>query len=95
MTDGTKCFALSPIMKMEDCERLHAFLVDAQDGPIEIDCSAVERLGGLTAQMLTMASLCWPRKEQSARFVNPSPPFEEGVALLGLSDTLNLDQVLT
>lgn len=93
MTDDTVHFALGPIMKIEDCEQLHTFLSGATDKSIEIDCSMVERLGGLTAQMLAMASIAWPSKDLQARFANPSPAFAEGIEHLGLSGTIQTDQV--
>lgn len=86
MDDVTARFALSPTMKIEDCQRFHAFLASASDKHLAIECSAVERLSGLTAQMLAMACRCWSANALKVTFVNPSNGFVQGLALLGLSE---------
>jgi len=93
MNDGTAYFALPPVITMEDAERLHAFLLAARGKAIDIDCSAVERLNGLTAQMIVMACGLWHRNAQQATILHPSARFTEGLALLGLSDILSSKQV--
>lgn len=94
MNDSTASFALPPVTTMEDTERLHTFLLAAQGAAITIDCSAVERLHGLTAQMLVVACNLWRRNAQQVTILNPSTGFQEGVALLGLSDILSAEQVI-
>ena len=93
MNDDTARFELPSAMKIEDCERLHAFLAGLTDQDVEIDCSAVERLSGLTAQMLAVAQTSWQRNELTLTFFNPSEGFEKGCALLGLADLISQDQV--
>ena len=93
MSDDTARFELQPIMKIEDCEHLHAFLVSATNQNVDIGCSAVERLNGLTAQMLAVAQRSWHRHERQITFSDPSEGFAQGVALLGLSDLIGSDRV--
>ncbi|PJI84932.1 chemotaxis protein CheX [Yoonia maricola] len=93
MTDDTARFELSPIMKIEDCERLHSFLAGTTDQDIEIDCGAVDRLSGLTAQMLVVGRGSWHRNGRNFTLSNPSEGFEQGIALLGLTDVMSQDQV--
>lgn len=93
MNDDAACFELPAIMKIEDCERLHMFLASASDKDIEINCGAVERLSGLSAQMLVMAARRWPANAREVTFSGRSAGFEEGLALLGLSEVLQPDQV--
>ncbi len=93
MNDDTAIYALPPLMKMEDSEELHAFLLDAWDRDIEIDCSAVARLNGLTAQLLVMAHNSWQLAGRTVTFSNPSDGFSSSITLLGLSHLLTSEQV--
>jgi len=92
MTDDTACFELPAAMKIEDCERFHAFLVGAQAQNIRIDCHKVEKLSGLGAQLLLMANT-WRQNAREVTLVNPSPGLIAGVAMLGLSNELQLAEV--
>ena len=85
MNEDTAHFDLSPIMKIEDCQRLHAFLADATDKNIAFECGQVARVGGLTGQMLAMACKFWRQNTLTVSFLNASQGFEDGMALLGLS----------
>ncbi len=93
MDEDTALFELSPIMKIEDCQRLHAFLVSASDKNIAFQCSAVDRVSGLTAQMLAMACKSWGARALHVDFLNVSSGFKDGLALLGLSELLCRDEV--
>lgn len=93
MDDDTARFELSPTMKIEDCQRFHAFLTGASDKHLAIECSAVERLSGLTAQMLAMACRCWSDNALKVTFVTPSSGFVHGLALLGLCELHTAGQV--
>lgn len=94
MTGGAAKFELPAIMKIENCEELHAFLVTAQSQDIEIDCSKVERLGGLAAQMLLVADVSWRHKALSVTLKDPSSGFCRDLARLGLCDRLLPEGVL-
>ncbi|WP_342071636.1 STAS domain-containing protein [Yoonia algicola] len=88
MTDETASFELPKIMKVEDCETLHGFLAAAQSKNIALKCHAVERLSGLSAQMLVMAVTAWRNQALEVTFASPSDGFRQSVAILGLSDAL-------
>lgn len=92
MTDDTACFELPAVMKIEDCERLHAFLLGAQGQDIQIDCHAVERLSGLAAQTLMMINV-WRKNAQQVTLKSPSLGFIDGLATLGLPAQLDLVEV--
>lgn len=93
MTDDTASFELPKIMKVEDCETLHGFLASAQSKHIAFDCSSVERLSGLSAQMLVMAATVWRSQSLNVTFARPSDGFVQSVAILGLNDLLLPPQV--
>ena len=93
MSDDTARFELPPVMKIEDCEALHAFFTGVTDQNVEIDCSGVERLNGLSAQMLLVAQASWQKTARAVTISNPSEGFEQGCALLGLPDLIPQDQV--
>ncbi|MEL6639802.1 MAG: STAS domain-containing protein [Pseudomonadota bacterium] len=93
MSDDTARFELPPVMKIEDCEALHAFFAGVTDQNVEIDCGRVERLSGLSAQLLLAAQASWQKNAQAVTLLNPSEGFEKGCAQLGLSDLMPQDQV--
>lgn len=93
MTDDTASFALPKIMKVEDCETLHGFLLAAQSKHIAFGCSEVERLSGLSAQMLAMAAQAWRDQALEVTFSNPSDGFTQSITMLGLRDLLLPAQV--
>ena len=93
MTDDTATFELPATMKIEDCEKLHAFLTESQAGDVKIDCQSVERLSGLAAQTLAMAAKAWRKDDRRLVFDAPSAGFTDSVANLGLTDMLLDEQV--
>ena len=93
MTDDTADFELPTIMKLEDCEKLHEFLATAQTKNLAFRCHAVERLSGLSAQMLVMAVTSWKARALDVTFENPSDGFMQSVGTLGLNDLLLQGQV--
>ena len=74
---------LEPVLDLGAAERLHARLVSLRGGPIEIDASQVERLGGLCLQVLLSARRTWAADGQSARLSQTSPAFDDAWTLFG------------
>jgi chemotaxis protein CheX len=74
---------LEPVLDLGAAERLHARLVGLRGGPIEIDASQVERLGGLCLQVLLSAQQTWAADGHSVRLSHPSPAFDDAWALFG------------
>jgi chemotaxis protein CheX len=93
MTDDMASFELPKIMKVEDCETLHGFLAAAQSKHITFECQSVERLSGLSAQMLVMAVTAWHSHALEVTFASPSDGFTQSVAMLGLNDLFAPTQV--
>lgn len=81
-------FTLPPVMKMDDCERLHAFLRDRLDQPVQLDCSSVTRLGGLAAQLIAMGAMTWAKTDNAFIVSDPSPGCRQSLASMGLSQLL-------
>jgi chemotaxis protein CheX len=72
---------LEPVLDLGAAERLHAQLSGLRGRPLDIDASQVERLGGLSLQVLLSASNTWQADGQPARLVQASPAFEDAWAL--------------
>lgn len=91
MSDIGCTFTLPSVAKMEDCEKLHAFLSGAQDKDIAIDCSAVTRLSGLAAQLLLMGHQASTRTGNRLVLANPSPECMASLETPGLQNTLQTE----
>lgn len=91
MTTVDLTYVLPAVAKIEDCEELYAFLSTSQDQAVEIDCSAVTRLSGLSAQLLTMAQKAASNGGTGLVLANPSAGFLNGAKMLGLQDILQTE----
>jgi chemotaxis protein CheX len=74
---------LEPVLDLSAAERLHAQLLARRGQPLAIDASQVERLGGLSLQVLLSARNTWAADGLSARIASPSAAFEDAWALFG------------
>ena len=88
MTADAATFQLPEAMKIDACQALHAFLLEAQDQPVRIDCSAVKRLGGLAAQLIAMGAKTWAHKGHAFEILNPSEGFQDSLETLGITHLL-------
>lgn len=95
MTDEFENFQLPPVMKLEDCARMHDFLMttDAQD--VTIDASMVDRLSGIAAQTLLLGRMAAERRGVRFQIKEASAGFSDSISLLGLTDLLLKEQVPT
>lgn len=89
MTLDTAIYNLPMAPKLEDCQNLHAFLQDAVGTPVEVNCNAVTRLGGLAAQILCVAAKTWAAEGVPLRFADPSTECRDSLTMLGLDTLLN------
>ncbi|MFQ1700164.1 STAS domain-containing protein [Loktanella agnita] len=92
MITDSATFSLPPVMTLEDCENLQAFFETATDQSVSLDCSAVTRLNGLTAQMIQMASGVWARNDMPFTLKDPSPDFRQNLATLGFDSLLSEEE---
>jgi chemotaxis protein CheX len=74
---------LPQILDLAAAAPLRGDLLRLRGAPLELDASNVERLGGLSLQVLRAASQTWGADQQSFRIVSPSPAFDEAARLMG------------
>ena len=61
--------------------------------PLTLDASGVQRVGGLSLQVLLSARLTWENDAKPLRVAEPSPAFEEALALYGASSLIAAEKV--
>lgn len=88
MPSDTATFDLPPVLKLEECQQLHDFLLEAVGTPVTLNCAAVTRLGGLPAQMITMAARAWAAEDVPLHLADPSGSFRESLQIMGLDALL-------
>jgi len=82
---------LEPVLDLGAAERLHARLLELRGQPLDIDASQVERLGGLSLQVLISARNTWRADGQSAVIGQTSPAFDDAWAMFA-APGFNTDQ---
>lgn len=68
-------------------------LAGEQGRAIELDASAVERLGGLCLQVLLAAKTAWAAAGHSFTVTSPSPAFQNALKLMGASEQFQAGSV--
>jgi chemotaxis protein CheX len=81
-----KIFRLPDNLDLTAAAPLRAHLAALIGSPLDLDASAVQRVGGLSAQVLLAAAIAWKSQEHELRIVNPSQAFVEGMNMLGIPD---------
>ena len=81
---------LEPVLDLGAAERLHGQLMGLRGRPLDIDASQVERLGGLSLQVLISARNTWLADGQPAVISQPSSAFEDAWALFAAPSFSNL-----
>jgi chemotaxis protein CheX len=85
---------LEPILDLGAAERLHGRLMDLRGQPLDIDASQVERLGGLSLQVLLSARNTWQADGHNAVISQASTAFEEAWAMFAAPSFSN-DPILS
>lgn len=80
---------LRSILDLTAAEPLKADFLSLRGQSINIDASDVDRVGGLCLQVLMSAHKTWNRDGMSFAFHEPSPAFQDCMALLGASSFLS------
>ena len=75
--DAGETLQLDPVLDLGAAERLHEHLMGLRGRPLDIDASAVERLGGLSLQVLMSAQKTWAADGRALRVCTPSPAYEQ------------------
>ena len=89
MTTDCATFDLPPVMTLEDCQDLHAFLQRSLGAPIALHCGAVTRVTGLAAQMMQCAAQIWDQEDVPFTLADPSEGCVETLTMLGLSSLVD------
>jgi chemotaxis protein CheX len=74
---------LPPILDLKAASQLRDEFCAAKGGPLDVDASKVQRLGGLCLQVLLSAQRSWAVDGKPFRVVDPSPDFLEGIRCFG------------
>lgn len=88
MTLDTATFDLPPVAKIEDCQNLSDFLLQAVGFPVRLNAAAVKRVSGLAAQLIYVAKQKWAADGAEFHIVDASDAFRENMAKLGLEPVL-------
>lgn len=75
---------LSSTLDLRAATPLAASLLALRGEDLNLDASAVQRLGGQCLQILLSAKATWESDGAALRVVDPSPDFVEGLQLLGI-----------
>lgn len=75
--------ALAPVLDVTAAGPLREQLLALRGGPVELDASAVERLGGLCLQVLMAARRTWAADGQALSLTAASPAFASQLAAFG------------
>jgi chemotaxis protein CheX len=84
-SSGAATVGLPAILDLKAAGKLRDEFCAAKGGPLEVDASKVQRLGGLCLQVLLSAQRTWVVDGESFRVVQPSVDFLEGVKAFGAS----------
>ena len=75
--------ALADSLDMTAAAPLAAALMAARGAALNIDASAVRRVGAQCLQVLLAAQTAWSVEGRAFDIVDPSPEFSDGFALMG------------
>ncbi len=89
MTADCAIYELPPVMKLEDCEKLHGFLHERRGQAVALGCGSVDRMTGLAAQMIFFAHRKWSSDGVSFTLRDPSGGCLESLTTLGLAAPLS------
>lgn len=81
---------LSPVLDLNEAAVLHSKLQELRGSPLEIDASAVQRLGVQCVQVLVAACKRWQDDGVSISVSNGSDAFDKTLKLIGI----DIDQML-
>lgn len=81
---------LPAVLDLKAAAPLQAELLAVRGGPVGIDASAVERLGGLCLQVLLSARATWADDGQALSLSATSPPFSDQWRAFGAPEFIAL-----
>jgi chemotaxis protein CheX len=82
----TQTLRLPEFLDLTAATPLKAELCARRGAPLELNASGVQRIGGLSLQILLAAATAWRMDGHLLQIVDPSAAFTEGLRLMGVSD---------
>ncbi|TCU18833.1 STAS domain-containing protein [Rhizobium sullae] len=79
-----KTLNLAAVLDLNEASALRDKLMSVRGGDLSVDASAVERLGGLCAQVLMAAAKTWDQDKHSFTFTKVSDAFHKTMQLVGV-----------
>jgi chemotaxis protein CheX len=76
-------FALPEVVDLVAVAPLRSDLIALRGEDVDLDASAVQRIGGLGVQLLLSAAATWRQDGRAFSAVRRSPAFEEALRLTG------------
>lgn len=92
MTVAEDSFQLSSNLSIDQAAPLREALLSRRGSALTIDASEVERLSGPCFQVLASARMTWDADGHPLAFAAVSPAFEAGLALMGGTDWLPIQE---
>ncbi len=83
--NGPQLIELAKKLDLTAAAPLAKQIGEVKDGPIELNASQVERLGGQCLQVLLCAKRHFTAKEQGFQITNASDAFSQSLETLGIS----------
>jgi chemotaxis protein CheX len=80
---------LDPVLDLQAAAPLQAALLARRGGALEVDASAVQRLGGLCLQVLISAHCTWCDDALPFAVIPRSAAFTDALALFGATSRLD------
>ena len=86
-------FKLDARLTADQAGSLREALLSHRGAPLALDAGEVERLGGPCFQVLAAARKTWAADGQDLTFLQPSPAFAAGLAVLGATDWMPQEDI--
>jgi chemotaxis protein CheX len=83
-THASATIQLAEVLDLKAASTLATDLLGARGSDVELDGSAVQRLGAQCLQVILSAHATWDKEGVSLQIVNPSRDLVEGLELLGV-----------
>jgi chemotaxis protein CheX len=93
VSDHITTIVLDAVLDLRAAAPLRDVLLERRGGPIALDASRVEQLGGLCLQVLLAARQSWANDGASFAIVDRSAPFDAAIAAFGASGAFGMAQL--
>lgn len=83
---GPQTFRLPEHLDLTAAAPLRAHLAALVGTPLILDASGVQKVGGLSLQVLLAAGIAWGESKQDIRVLNETRAFTDGLRHMGITD---------